>query len=165
MATWDPIKNLDLLVKTFINIKNQGLLPQYKLVLIGGKGWKYKNLVDRIACNERDPIVSRGYVTNEDLPPLYTGAEIFIFPSIYEGFGMPVLEARACGTRVVTTDIPELREAGGSDAIYIKPTQESIQQGILDALKQPPPQRSSLDLPTWEESSLALGAALCGERQ
>ena len=146
-------------------MKNQDLLPEYKLVLIGGKGWKYKNLESLIEPNNREHVVSLGYVPNEDLPSLYTGAKIFIFPSVYEGFGMPVLEARACGTRVVTTDIPELREAGGPDTIYIKPTQKGIQQGILDALKQSSPQLLSPNLPTWEESSLALATALCGERQ
>jgi hypothetical protein len=62
------------------------------------------------------------------------GADAFVFPSSCAGFGMPVLEARACGTHVVTTDIPELREAGGEDAIYTPPTLEGIHDGILKSL-------------------------------
>jgi glycosyltransferase involved in cell wall biosynthesis len=62
------------------------------------------------------------------------GADAFVFPSSCAGFGMPVLEAHACGTHVVTTDIPELREAGGEDAIYTPPTLEGTHDGILKSL-------------------------------
>jgi len=69
----------------------------------------------------------------------YSGADVFVFPSKYEGFGMPVLEARACGTRIVTSDSPELREAGGDDAVYVKPTEQDLAEGILKAIGSPPP--------------------------
>jgi hypothetical protein len=65
-------------------------------------------------CAEGDNIRALGYVEQQDLPGLYTGAEVFAFPSLYEGYGMPVAEALACGTRVLATNIPALREAGES---------------------------------------------------
>jgi glycosyltransferase involved in cell wall biosynthesis len=92
------------------------------------------------------------------MPFLYAGADALIFPSLYEGFGMPVLEARACGARVVTTDIPELREAGDEYVIYVQPTLEGIKAGILRAmdLPKPPPAAGR----TWKEAARVLARAL-----
>jgi glycosyltransferase involved in cell wall biosynthesis len=163
VAVWDPIKNIELLVRTFINMKNQGLLPKHKMVLVGGKGWKYRSLTSMVSIDGGKNIVSLGYVSDKDLASLYAGADLFIFPSIYEGFGIPVLEARASGARVVTTDIPELREAGGPDAIYIKPTERGIRNGILAALEQPPPTPDFDNSPKWEQGALILVDALQGK--
>ncbi|SNX29118.1 Glycosyltransferase involved in cell wall bisynthesis [Polynucleobacter meluiroseus] len=135
VATWEPRKNLELLILTFLEMKNQGHLNSYKLVLVGGRGWKDQRL--SALSRKTDQIISLGFVPEECLPAIYTGADIFIFPSIYEGFGMPVAEALACGTTTITSDTPELREVGGNDAIYIEPTLEGIRRGILDGLGQP----------------------------
>ena len=81
-----------------------------------------------------------GYVPNEDLAALYSGAEIFVLPSLYEGYGMPAAEARACGTRVVASDIPELREAGGIESTYINPLSvDDLVKGLLQALSSEKP--------------------------
>ncbi len=79
-----------------------------------------------------------GHVSDEWLPALYAGASAVVMPSLYEGFGMPVLEAKCCGARIVTSDIPEIREAGGDGPIYIEPTVEGIKQGLRLAEKSPP---------------------------
>jgi len=104
-----------------------------------------------------------GYVPDELMPVLYAGADALIFPSLYEGFGMPVLEARACGARVVTTDIPELREAGDEYVIYVQPTVEGIKAGIQQAigLPKPPPSVGR----TWNEAARILARALCEGRK
>ena len=73
---------------------------------------------------------------------------------------MPALEARACGTRVVASDISELREAAGPDVIYIDPTQEGICTGILRALEQPRPDSNPIAPPTWKNSAVKLAAVL-----
>lgn len=161
VATWEPRKNLELLIHTFLDMKEQGLLGEHKLVLVGGRGWKDRRLAALLSGN--DSVIPLGYVPDEQLAPLYSGAEVFVFPSIYEGFGMPVLEARACGTKVVTSDIPELREAGGGDAIYVDPTAEGIRQGILVGLSQGKPSGIiKRRLPSWEIGARNLAAVLAG---
>jgi glycosyltransferase involved in cell wall biosynthesis len=156
VATWEPRKNVELLVKTFISMKKNGLIAQHKLVLVGKKGWKYEGIETLIANEGQGNILVLDYVPDEQLPALYNGADLFIFPSIYEGFGIPVLEARACGTRVVTTDIPELREAGGSDTLYIQPTELGIREGILTALNQALKSQDNSRIPTWKEGAKTL---------
>jgi glycosyltransferase involved in cell wall biosynthesis len=156
VATWEPRKNVELLVKTFINIKKDGLIPQHKLVLVGKKGWKHEGIEALIANEGKNDIIVLGYVPDEQLPALYSGADLFIFPSIHEGFGIPVLEARACGTKVVTTDIPELREAGDFDTIYIKPTESGIREGILTGLNQPFVNQNKQNISTWKEGAKTL---------
>jgi len=113
-------------------MKSEGLIPDHKLVLVGERGWKDSTIVE--LARKSEAVVSLGFVEDASLAALYSGAEAFVYPSHYEGFGMPVLEARACGARVVTTDLPELREAGGEDAIYISPTEEGIRSGIARAV-------------------------------
>ncbi|MEA5583192.1 glycosyltransferase family 1 protein [Nodularia harveyana UHCC-0300] len=156
IATWEPRKNIELLIKTFINMKKDGLIPQHKLVLVGKKGWKYAGIETLINNEGQNYIIVLGYVPDQQLPALYNGADVFVFPSIYEGFGIPVAEARACGTRVVTTDIPELREAGGIGTIYIQPTESGIREGILTALNKPPISPDNLHIPTWKDGARTL---------
>jgi glycosyltransferase involved in cell wall biosynthesis len=160
VATWEPRKNLELLIHTFLNMKEQGLLGEHKLVLVGGRGWKDQRLAALLSGT--DSVIPLGFVPDEHLAPLYTGADLFIFPSIYEGFGMPVAEARACGTKVVTSDTPELREAGGEEVFYVEPTAEGILQGILDGQSQRKPGNIKRSFPSWEIGAKALAVALVG---
>ncbi|WP_034338719.1 glycosyltransferase family 4 protein [Deinococcus misasensis] len=158
VATWEPRKNLELLIQTFLHMKDQGLLPEHQLVLVGGRGWKDERLAQRVEQG-RQHLRPLGYVPDEDLPALYALSDVFVFPSRYEGFGMPVLEARHCGTRVVTTDIPELREAGGEHAVYIEPTVLGLQNGILQALQMPRPAPVS-QVVRWETGAQQLAMLL-----
>lgn len=163
VATWEPRKNLELLLDAVVQMKARGDLGQRRLVLVGGRGWKDDRLMQRMG-EHSDLIHPLGYVSDEDLPMLYAGADAFVFPSIYEGFGMPVLEARACGTPTVTTDIPELREAGGADAIYVLPTTEGIQSGIKAALDADWPRRPVASRwPSWGDGARTLATALRGK--
>lgn len=114
----EPRKNLDSTVSVFLSLKKKGFLEKYKLLIVGSKGWKSNKLESIVEDNKN--IISRlGYVDFEVLPILYAGAELFLFPSKYEGFGMPVREALCCGTKVITSNIPELVEASFNLARYI----------------------------------------------
>jgi glycosyltransferase involved in cell wall biosynthesis len=132
VSTWEPRKGLAPLIRAFRRMKAEGMIPDHNLLLVGERGWKNSSIIE-LASNS-ESVVSLGFVDDKSLAALYSGTDAFIYPSTYEGFGMPVLEARACGARVVTSDIPELREAGGDDAIYVAPTEEGICCGITLAL-------------------------------
>jgi glycosyltransferase involved in cell wall biosynthesis len=160
VGTWEPRKNLELLVRVFRSLRSSGLLEGHRLVLVGGRGWKDQQLHRLLTEEEsrsRDgskDVVALGYTSDEMLAHLYSGCKAFVFPSTYEGFGLPVAEARACGARVITTDIPELREAGGPDTVYIAPTPEGLRRSLLDV---PPPgraqPRSPAVLPSWSDAA------------
>ena len=112
-----PRKNLSVLVEAFEKIKQA--YPEMKLVLAGEKAWMWEEDVSRI---EKSPfagdIVLAGKVGFEKLPALYGNAAVFVFPSLYEGFGIPILEAFACGVPVVAADNSSLPEVGGDAALY-----------------------------------------------
>ena len=101
-------------------LKKRGM--PYKLVITGKKGWKYKEIFETIdKLNIRDDVVFTGYVQDEDLPALYNAADLFVYPSLYEGFGLPPLEAMACGTPVITSNTSSLPEVVGDAGIMIDP--------------------------------------------
>lgn len=161
VATWEPRKNLELLVESVLDLHKDGLLGNYKLLLVGSKGWKDSRLCSLL--DNQDVILPIGYVCDEDLPCLYSGAKAFLFPSVYEGFGMPVLEAKACGTQVIATDIPEIREAGGEGPIYIKPTKEGIKQGMLECMQKTLCNYQMNDHRSWSDGAKILAKALKGD--
>lgn len=127
----EPRKNLKMIIRAFIELKNNNQLKQSTLIMVGGKGWKNKELPDLL--NEAKPgwIKQLGYVDEADLPAIYSGASVFSFLSLYEGFGMPVLEARACGTQVIAHDIPELHEAGSDAVNYVSLDMTEIKNKII----------------------------------
>ena len=121
VSTLEPRKNISLLIDVFVGLKREGYLKDIKLVLVGKSGWKNKKILEKLRDFKGD-VIYTGYISDKELVRLYKYAEVFVLPSIYEGFGIPVLEARNCGCCVITTDIPELKEACGKGCIYIKPT-------------------------------------------
>jgi glycosyltransferase involved in cell wall biosynthesis len=161
VGTWEPRKGLQLLVQTFLNMRAQGLVSNHRLALVGERGWKDADVADLVRRNF-DCVSGLGFVDDETLAGLYRGSEAFVFPSIYEGFGMPVLEARACGARVITTDLPELREAGGNGGIYIEPTEVGIRGGMLSALDSRPADEIDLREWSWSKSAAILAQVLLG---
>lgn len=161
VATPEPRKNLELLVDAFLSLKGEGALPGYELILVGGKGWGNARLRALLECGRDAGVRAVGYVADELLPALYAGCQSFVFPSVYEGFGMPVLEARACGAHVIATDLPELREAGGTQTTYIAPTREGLRGGLLASARtarytaeDPTP------LPSWSDAARRFVAVL-----
>jgi len=110
------------------------ILRKYKLVLVGAKGWNESELQKTINnLNLKDRVLLPGFVKDEDLPYIYNGASIFAYPSLYEGFGLPPLEALACGIPVVASNLSSLPEVMGRAALLVDPTKE---EEIVKALKQ-----------------------------
>ena len=120
-STLEPRKNVQGLVKAYEALPAD-LRDEYGLVLVGGRGWQDEEIVEAIAkAKARGAnIVQPGYVKDEDLAAVYSGASLFAFPSFYEGFGMPPLEAMACGVPVICSNNSSLPEAAGDAALYIK---------------------------------------------
>ena len=119
VGTIEPRKNLPKLIEGFAKRRKSGDLP-HQLVCAGPYGWLSRDIEDRIERLQVDDAIRfTGYVPFEDLPVLYSLAEMFVFPSLYEGFGLPVIEAMACGTPVVTGHVAALSEVGGGAVEHV----------------------------------------------
>ncbi len=121
VGTIEPRKNFARLIAAYGQLRRQTGLP-HALVVAGRNGWLYQDIYDQVAkegLNEHVRFI--GFVADDDLPALYTLADLFAFPSLYEGFGLPPLEAMACGTPVVTSNRSSLPEAVGSAALQVEP--------------------------------------------
>lgn len=118
VGTLEPRKNFDGLMAAFNRIESA--FPDLHLVIAGGKGWLYEGI---FAAAAQSPAAARihliGFVADDDLPALYSLAHLFAYPSHYEGFGIPVLEAMACGTPVVTANNSSLPEVAGQAAVLV----------------------------------------------
>jgi glycosyltransferase involved in cell wall biosynthesis len=119
----EPRKNLARLVEAFRLLRTRAVpggaaMPQ--LVLVGTRGWLYNGILSAVEAGGGAPdIVFTGYVAPADLPALYSGAACFVFPSLYEGFGLPVLEAMAAGTPVIASRVGAIPEVAGDAALLV----------------------------------------------
>jgi glycosyltransferase involved in cell wall biosynthesis len=149
LATLEPRKNLRRLIEAYALLKRETALP-HQLVLAGARGWYYQTLEQQVhAAGLQEQIRFAGFVPEEEKPLWYQAADLFVYPSLYEGFGLPVAEAMACGVPVVTSNVSSLPEVVGDNAVYgpqaaltIPPDDtralaRAMQQGLLDfALRQ-----------------------------
>lgn len=120
LGTLEPRKNIPGLIKAFHKIKN-GFL-NYQLVIAGKRGWKFQEIFKTVGeLRLEDKVIFTGYLPEEDTPSLYSGAQAFVYPTLYEGFGFPPLEAMACGTPVITSNLSSLPEVMGEAGILIDP--------------------------------------------
>ncbi len=112
VGTLEPRKNLGFLIDVFSHMIRLGNDPGLDLVLVGGEGWKYGEIFKKITEHGlRDRVKTPGYVGEEELPAVYSAAEVFVYPSLYEGFGLPLVESMACGTPVIAgwnSSVPEV---------------------------------------------------------
>ncbi len=133
----NPRKNLKRLIQAFDRAKTGGDLP-HQLVIAGEQGWKFDRNQAVEGIRNREDVRFIGFVPGEDMPALYSAASLFAFPTLYEGFGIPVLEAQACGVPVLTSRCSALPEVGGDGAFYVDPYDvESISGGIRTVLTAP----------------------------
>jgi len=122
VGTLQPRKNLARVIEAFARLAGQPAFSGVQLVLAGKRGWLYTDLfahVERLGLAGR--VLFPGYIADADLPALFSGALGFIFPSLYEGFGIPVLEAGACGVPVITSNTSSLPEVAGDAALLVDP--------------------------------------------
>ncbi|SDF71541.1 glycosyltransferase family 4 protein [Terriglobus roseus] len=120
VGTVEPRKNLERLVEAFASLASA--LPTTSLVIAGMMGWKQEHLTDLVhAFGLEDRVIFTGYVAEEEKPVLIAGSDLFVYPSLYEGFGLPVLEALACGVPTITSDVSSLPEVAGDAALLIDP--------------------------------------------
>ena len=141
VGTVEPRKNLGAAVQAVRALKEQGHLRDHRLLVVGARGWG-RHAGPIAAGTEPSWLRPVGYVGDETLAALYARAEALLFPSLYEGFGIPIAEAVAAGCRVVASDTPEMREAGeGGSVVYAEPDAERFAAAILDALSAPRPLR------------------------
>jgi glycosyltransferase involved in cell wall biosynthesis len=124
LGTLHPRKNLQRLLDAYASLRTRlgANASDWRLVLAGQKGWLYGPLFDRVtALGLKDHVAFPGYIRHADLAALLSGASCFAFPSLHEGFGLPVLEAMACGTPVICSDTSSLPEVVGHAALLVDP--------------------------------------------
>jgi len=155
----EPRKNLIGLLKAYALLEDK-LKAEYKLVLVGFKGWENREIMKIIKENEKS-IFYLGFITDEELAKVYNLASLFVFPSFYEGFGLPPLEAMACGTPVISSNSSSLPEVGGDAVVYCDPNNSSdIKEKISIVLNDKNLQKEMIDKGlqqakkfSWEKSA------------
>ncbi|NLG28782.1 MAG: glycosyltransferase family 4 protein [Chloroflexi bacterium] len=121
LGTLQPRKNYARLIRAYHQLRREHGVP-HQLVIGGGRGWLYEEIDATIAeLGLGEQVRLPGFVDDADLPALYSAADVFAFPSLYEGFGIPILEAMGCGTPVVTANASSLPEVAGDAALLVDP--------------------------------------------
>jgi len=141
VGTLEPRKNLITLLHAYAMLPP----PAPELVLVGGQGWgneQLANVIRQLGLTGRVRLA--GYMADETLPALYSGAEIFVYPSLYEGFGLPVLEAMACGAPVITSNVSSLPEVAGEAAIQVNPRSANDLAAAIQTLLDSPDKRRTM---------------------
>ena len=167
LGTLEPRKNVDVLLDSFAALHSR--YPDLKLVIAGGLGWQYgKTLAHLSDLGLGDSIIRTGYIPETDKRMFYASAEVFVFPSIYEGFGLPVLEAMACGTPVVCSNTSSLPEVVGDAGLLCDPGNaqafaDAIERiltdkGLRDGLHAR--QRDQVTQFTWENAANVYGQSI-----
>ncbi len=146
LSTLEPKKNMKLLVEAYRELPEM-YQDRVALVLAGRKGWKLEKLLETVEENKKGKICITGYIDEEDLPYIYHHAELFVFPSFYEGFGIPPLEAMATGRPVLASDIDVLKEVLQDRAVYFQNNdKESLKSTLIACLNGKAGQYSAEEL-------------------
>lgn len=131
----NPRKNLSRTIQAFDAVRRASSAP-LQLVIAGEQGWKFDRAQALAGIEFADDVRFLGFVPDADMPALYSAASVFAFPTLYEGFGIPVLEAQQCGVPVLTSNTSSLPEVGGNGALYVNPKSvEEIAQGMCSLLE------------------------------
>jgi len=163
IGTVQPRKNYSRIIEALAQVREQG--HDIQLVIAGGRGWLEDEMYDTIKrLNIADHVNLIGFADDVDIPALYSSADCVLFPSLYEGFGFPVLEGMACGTPVITANVSSLPEVAGDSAIMVNPYDvDEIENAIIRVLTESDLRQSMITSGftqaqkfTWQQSALAL---------
>jgi glycosyltransferase involved in cell wall biosynthesis len=147
-----PLKNLPVLLRALARLGHDD--PDLRLVLSGFKRWKFADDLALItSLGLRDRVVETGYVDDEDIPALYALARCFVLPSFYEGFGIPILEAQACGCPVVAASAGAMPEVAGGAALHFDPRNDEELAAAIRRVLDDPALRSSLVAAGFENAA------------
>ncbi|MCJ7691572.1 MAG: glycosyltransferase family 4 protein [Clostridiaceae bacterium] len=125
VSSIEPRKNFLRIINVFSQLIKKKEYRNLRLVCVGGKGWKNTEIYEKVKKKNLESVVRfLGYLEEDELPHIYNGAKLFLYPSLYEGFGLPVLEAMARKVPVVTSNVSSLPEVAGDAAIMINPYSE-----------------------------------------
>lgn len=149
MGTLEPRKNIESIISAFSLFisHNNIFLNEFKLVIAGKKGWLYESIFNQVQnLSIKDKVIFTDYVEEEDKPLIYKMASIFVFPSIYEGFGIPVIEAMASSVPVITSTASSLKEISGDAAIIVEPKDiDSISKAMKEILENEAVRKSMIE--------------------
>ena len=168
LGTIEPRKNITGIIDAYQKLPNE-IKKEYSLVLAGGKGWNDQDILKKIdSYTGIGQIIQTGYVDSDDIPTLYKEASIFLFPSHYEGFGIPILESMAAGTPVITSRNSSLPEVAGDAALFADENDiQDISQRIVEILEDEKLSESIIEKGyqrvkkfTWEKSVTQLEEAI-----
>jgi glycosyltransferase involved in cell wall biosynthesis len=137
LSTLEPRKNTAHLIKCFYQMIEEEKINDVYLVLVGSQGWLYDNIFQTAESkpNLRERVIFTGYLPENELSSIYSGASFFVYPSLYEGFGLPPLEAMQCGTPVIASNTSSLPEVVGDAGILIEPkSEDQLCQAMLHLL-------------------------------
>ncbi|HLG50049.1 MAG TPA: glycosyltransferase family 1 protein [Chloroflexota bacterium] len=138
VGTIEPRKNLSRLLRAYVQLRERHHL-RHRLVIAGGLGWLYEDIlreIDQLVAEQE--VVFLGRVPDDDLPALYSLCDLFVFPSLYEGFGLPPLEAMACGRAVVCSNTSSLPEVVGDAGVLVSPYDvDGLAEAVAELLEDP----------------------------
>lgn len=169
----EPRKNYGRLIEAYTKL-SKSITDKYPLVIVGAGGWNNDDVKAQIQKAKEDGykiINPKQFVSDEDMPALYSGAQFFVFTPIYEGFGMSPVEAYACGTPVIASNVASVPEAAGEAAVYVDPySVEDIKAKLKDMVIKTEVDRSQFDVAmkkhlaslSWRPSAEITAAALTG---
>jgi glycosyltransferase involved in cell wall biosynthesis len=138
LCTFEPRKNIDHTIRCFVRTVREQRIPDLNLVLVGTKGWDFDRIFSEITSDPemQSRIIVTGYVPDQDLASLYSNAMMFVYPSLYEGFGLPLLEAMQCGVPVISSNTSSLPEVVGDAGLMVPPTDgDALCQAMLNLYK------------------------------
>lgn len=138
LSTVEPRKNMLRTIQAYEQYVLKNHLP-YKLVIVGGKGWNNGDIYDYVKEHRLEEyVLFTGYVSNQDVKNIYANASLFIYASLYEGFGIPVLEAMQSGVPVITSNVSSMPEVAGDACILVNPYEvDEIRDAIIRVLNDP----------------------------